>query len=111
MADDPIGIDLARRIYDFGLTPDDLGPRQFGSAPASKARSPLGIAWPAGLDPVPTELAEEPGEGDPLPRADVLVVTWTIAEMLALADVLTPGSTRARAGIATTASSRISTCP
>jgi nucleoside phosphorylase len=91
MADDPIGIDLARRIYDFGLTPDDLGPRQFGSAPASKARSPLGIAWPAGLDPLPTELAEEPGEGDPLPRADVLVVTWTIAEMLALADVLTPG--------------------
>jgi Phosphorylase superfamily len=91
MADDPIGIDLARRIYDFGLTPDDLGPRQFGSAAASKARRPLGIAWPAGLDPVPTELAEEPGEGDPLPKADVLVVTWTIAEMLALADVLTPG--------------------
>jgi hypothetical protein len=91
MADDPIGIDLARRIYDFGLTPDDLGPRQFGSAAASKARRPLGIAWPAGLDPVPTERAEEPGEGDPLPKADVLVVTWTIAEMLALADVLTPG--------------------
>jgi hypothetical protein len=90
-ADDPIGIDLARRIYDFGLTADDLGPRQFGSAAAAKARRPLGLAWPAGLGPVPTELAVEPDDSDPLPKADVLVVTWTIAEMLALADVLTPG--------------------
>jgi hypothetical protein len=89
--DDPIGIDLARRIYDFGLTADDLGPRQFGSAAAAKARRPLGLGWPPGLAPVPTELAVEPDESDRLPKADVLVVTWTIAEMLALADVLTPG--------------------
>ena len=91
MPDDPIGIDLARRIYDFGLSPDDLGPRQFGTAAASKARRALGLDWPAGLEPTPTELAVEPDTGDPLPKADVLVVTWTIAEMLALADVLTPG--------------------
>jgi len=89
--DDPIGIDLARRIYDFGLTADDLGPRQFGSAAASKGRRPLGLSWPAGLAPLPSELSVEPDESDPLPKADVLVVTWTIAEMLALADVLTPG--------------------
>jgi nucleoside phosphorylase len=91
MPDDPIGIDLARRIYDFGLTADDLGPRQFGSTAAAKARRPLGLDWPAGLAPQPMELAEEPATSDRLPRADVLVVTWTIAEMLALADVLTPG--------------------
>jgi hypothetical protein len=91
MPDDPIGIDLARRIYDFGLTADDLGPRQFGSAAASKARRALDLDWPPGLDPVPTELAVEPDSSDPLPKADVLVVTWTVAEMLALADVLTPG--------------------
>ena len=40
---------------------------------------------------MPFELAVEPDPADPLPRADVLVVTWTAAEMLALADVLTPG--------------------
>jgi hypothetical protein len=91
MFDDPIGIDLARRVYDFGLTPDDLGPRQFGAAAASKARRPLDLEWPDGLEPIPTELDEEPDPGDRLPKADVLVVTWTIAEMLALADVLTPG--------------------
>ena len=44
-----------------------------------------------GWSPTPNELAVEPDVGDPLPRADVLVVTWTAAEMLALADTLTPG--------------------
>jgi nucleoside phosphorylase len=88
--EDPVGVDLARRIIDFGLTPDDLGPRQYGEAAAAKSRRVLGLAWPQGLAPTPTELAVEPDENDPLPKADVLVVTWTVAEMLALADVLTP---------------------
>jgi hypothetical protein len=91
MADDRIGTDLARRIYDYGLTPEDLGPRLFGSAAASKQRRALDLPWPSGLAPTPGELPAEPDPGDPLPRADVLVVTWTAAEMLALADVLTPG--------------------
>ena len=88
---DPVGVDLARRIYDYGLTADDFGPRQFGLAAATKARAALGLPWPSGLEPRPQELAIEPDVGDPLPRADVLVVTWTAAEMLALADTLTPG--------------------
>jgi nucleoside phosphorylase len=89
--DDPIGVDLARRIYDYGLTPEDLGPRLHGRAAETKARRALELPWPATLTPTPAELAVEPDPADPLPRADVLVVTWTIAEMLALADVLTPG--------------------
>ncbi len=88
---DPVGVDLARRIYDYGLTPDDFGPRQYGRAAATKARAALALPWPAGLAPKPQELADEPDVADPLPRADVLVVTWTAAEMLALADTLTPG--------------------
>jgi len=89
--DDPIGVDLARRVLDYGLTADDLGPRQHGRVARSKARAALQLPWPAGLAPIPRELASEPDEHDPLPRADVLVITWTAAEMLALADVLTPG--------------------
>jgi hypothetical protein len=38
-----------------------------------------------------------PAPGDPLPAADVLVVTWTIAETEALADVFTPGQPRSPA--------------
>lgn len=45
------------------------------------------IAWPAGLAPKPFP----PLQPGTLPLADVLVVTWTAAEVRALADVLTPG--------------------
>lgn len=88
---DRVEVDLARRIYDYGLTADDFGPRRHGREATTKSRAPLAIDWPAGKAPEPYELDVEPDVGDPLPRADVLVVTWTAAEMLALADVLTPG--------------------
>lgn len=88
---DPVDIDRARRMIDYGLTADDFGPRRHGPAATTKARADLGLAWPAGLAPVPHELPVEPDVTDPLPRADVLVITWTAAEMLALADTLTPG--------------------
>jgi nucleoside phosphorylase len=47
------------------------------------------IPWPDGLAPVgfPYDRAAD----QPLPPADVVVVTWTVAEGQALADVLTPG--------------------
>lgn len=51
--------------------------------------SPAPIPWPEGLAPEGTEYGQ--GPGDPLPPADVVVVTWTAAEGQALADVLTPG--------------------
>ena len=47
------------------------------------------IPWPAGLAPQPQDtILIEDGS---LPPADVLVITWTAAEGMALADVLTPG--------------------
>ena len=47
------------------------------------------IPWPQGLAPTLANVHNAPNQG--LPRADVLVVTWTAAEAMALADVLTPG--------------------
>ena len=47
------------------------------------------ITWPDGLAPHPQDTTVEAGA--PLPKADVLVVTYTVAEGYALADVLTPG--------------------
>ena len=82
--------DFARDVIDYGLTLEDLGPRRFGRAAASPRRV-LDIAWPQGRAPRPTALPDEPDPTDPLPRADVLVITWTVAELRALADVLTPG--------------------
>src|SRR5690242_15974861 len=48
------------------------------------------IPWPKGLAPKTDKKA--PGRpNDPLPKADVLVVTWTVDEGHALSRVLTPG--------------------
>ncbi|HKY16461.1 MAG TPA: hypothetical protein VJM33_16160 [Microthrixaceae bacterium] len=82
--------ELTRRIIEFGTTPDDLGPRQFGIAATAARRRDLGLDFPTNA-PKAVPLAVEPAPDDPLPKADVLVVTWTRDEMRALADVLTPG--------------------
>lgn len=52
------------------------------------------LDFPDGLAPVPQPIAPKPGIDDKLPRADVLVITWTVAEQNALADVFTPGYPR-----------------
>lgn len=52
------------------------------------------LEFPDGLGPKPKAISPKPGINDPLPRADVLVVTWTVAEQNALCDVMTPGISR-----------------
>jgi nucleoside phosphorylase len=47
------------------------------------------VPWPDGLAPAP--ISSDAPAGGSLPAGDVLVVTWTAAEFMALADVLTPG--------------------
>jgi nucleoside phosphorylase len=42
-------------------------------------------------DKKPKVVPGKPGDNDPLPKADVLIVTYTKAEGEALADILTPG--------------------
>lgn len=51
--------------------------------------APEPIPWPQGLAPTPATTSATPT--DPLPKADVLIVTYTKAEGYALADILTPG--------------------
>ena len=83
--------DLLRDIIDHGATVDDLGPRRFGRAATVTPRRNLGIAWPSGRQPVAVPLEDEPEPSDPLPKADVVIITWTVDELRALADVFTPG--------------------
>jgi nucleoside phosphorylase len=52
------------------------------------------LEYPDGLQPTPQSISPKPGPDAPLPKADVLVVTWTVAEQNALADILTPGVSR-----------------
>jgi hypothetical protein len=64
--------------------------------PAAAAAPPVlaPIPWPDGLAPATQPADPNRNAEDPLPPADVLVVTWTVAEAEALADVLTPGQPR-----------------
>lgn len=50
--------------------------------------APLSIDWPAAL--APHDVSAPHGTAQ-IPYSDVLVITWTVAEARALADVLTPG--------------------
>lgn len=89
MVEDPQGQALARHILTFD--PDRPESRLF-AAPEFAARAALSpIPWPSGLAPQTVTPPHPPSPEDALPKADVLVVTWTVAEAKALADVLTPG--------------------
>jgi hypothetical protein len=90
----PIAPDIERRKIDFGMTAEDLSPEP--QAPQMALLADLGLPWPPGQAPRPQPWGptDAPSPDDPMPRADVLVVTWTVAEHEALADVLTPGYPR-----------------
>ena len=71
--------------------PDLAAPDPAAAPDVAAAPAGLSINWPSGLAPVPQPATVAPDPEGPLPTADVLVVTWTVAEHRALADVLTPG--------------------
>jgi len=49
------------------------------------------IPWPANCAPKPQPFQTKPNASDPLPECDYLIITRTVAEALALSDILTPG--------------------
>jgi hypothetical protein len=81
--------DLQREMIDF----DSQGPAGMAFLAFTTATGLsrfTDIPWPKGLDPKTGPKPSGTGSG-PLPRADVLVVTWTVDEGHALSRVLTPG--------------------
>ena len=81
--------DIQRDIIDF----DFEGPEGAAFLAFTKATGLsrfVDIPWPKGLAPTPAARAPA-GGAKPLPRADVLIVTWTVDEGHALSRVLTPG--------------------
>jgi nucleoside phosphorylase len=64
--------------------------------PAVPTRAFLDIPFPEELRPTPQPIDPEPDPDDLLPAADVVVITWTVDEQEALADVLTPGFGRSK---------------
>ena len=81
--------EIARYLLSRGLDPMELTP-----APARVTQT-LTVApridFPNGLAPQPAPVNPTPSPDDALPRADVVVITWTVDELAGLARVLTPG--------------------
>jgi Phosphorylase superfamily len=86
---------LARVLLSRGITDQDLELHPASPSPEDRFTRHLAIPFPDGLAPTPQPISPTPNPGDPLPQADVAVVTWTVDEQDALADVLTPGFGRA----------------
>ncbi len=81
--------DLRREIIDFD-SEAPAGREFFAFTTATGLSRFEDIPWPRGLAPK-TGPKPAGGSNRPLPRADVLVVTWTVDEGHALSRVLTPG--------------------
>ncbi len=82
-------VDLQREIIDFDS--EAAAGKEFLAFSTTTGLSRFtDLKWPAGLAP---KTGATPGgsAAGPLPRADVLVVTWTVDEGHALSRVLTPG--------------------
>ena len=81
--------DFQREIIDFDSeSPAGLQFMAFSTATGLSRFTD--IPWPKGLAPK-TGPAPRRSSNSPLPRADVLLVTWTVDEGHALSRVLTPG--------------------
>jgi len=81
--------DIQREIIDFDSEGAE-GAAFFGFSTATGLSRFTEIPWPAKLAPKADAVARKVASGA-LPKADVLVVTWTVDEGHALSRVLTPG--------------------
>ena len=98
MADFAFQKEIARALLSAGIEDVDTEPHPAVGALAAMARVAAAkppIPFPTGLAPTLAPIVPAPDSSAALPKADVVVVTWTIDEQDALADVLTPGVSRA----------------
>ena len=88
---------IARALLSAGIEDSDVEmhpPVAALAASMAMAAPKLTIPFPAGLAPTPAPIVPTPDPSAELPKADVLVVTWTVDEQDALAHVFTPGISR-----------------
>ena len=85
----PTTEDLEREVIDFD-SESPAGLQFMAFTTATGLSRYTDVPWPKGLAPK-TGRAPGRSSNSPLPRADVLLVTWTVDEGHALSRVLTPG--------------------
>src|SRR4051794_375309 len=81
--------EIARYLLSRGLDPVELAPAPARVAQLLAAAPP--IEFPDGLAPQPAPVDRAPLPDAALPRADVVVIPWTVDERAGLAQVPPPG--------------------
>src|SRR5205814_7721153 len=81
--------DFQREIIDFD-SESPAGLQFLAFTTATGLARYTDVPWPEGLEPKTSPTLSHSSDS-PLPKADVLVVTWTVDEGHALSRVLTPG--------------------
>lgn len=82
------GMELGRMSEDFGLEIIRMDPGSMRAGLVVGAKRAISVPWPDSLKPVALMPKNPPKETDPLPEADVLMVTWTSGEARTMAQLL-----------------------
>jgi hypothetical protein len=73
----------------ISLTPAEVEPIETLAARVPTCATMFDFNYPDGLKPTPLPLDPKPNKSDALPKVDVAVITWTVDEAEALADIFT----------------------
>lgn len=80
---------LLSKDYDPSFETSEIESNETMAAASPKCATLFDFNYPDGLKPNPLPLDPKPNKSDALPKADIVVITWTGAEAWALSDVLT----------------------
>ena len=81
----------AEKIIDYNPLDEDVAGQPITAAATVTRHQIKAIPWPQGLAPQLDSSFTFKGQDAELPKADVVIITWTAAEANAMAAVMTPG--------------------
>src|SRR5215831_11917513 len=80
---------LLSRNDPLSLEPDEISPTKAALRMQSRCATEFEFNYPDGLKPTPSPINHVLDKSDPLPKSEIVIVTWTADEVDALADIFT----------------------
>lgn len=79
---------ISREDHIISIQSDLESPEMFAAAPPLPPAA-IDFNYPEELKPTPLPINPKPSKSHPLPKVDIVIITWTVAEVEALADIFT----------------------
>ena len=80
---------LLGRNDPISMEPDEISLAETALRMQSRCATEFDFNYPDHLKPTPSPLNQVPDKSDPLPKSDIVVITWTADEVDALSDIFT----------------------